>query len=80
MSINSGATELGLSVAGRTYVRGLSVEATIKEDILIWGEKTRSVEDWKYGFVQGQVGLATHGQFLAGFSLFPISFIELNYK
>lgn len=80
LSVGAQAYELGLGIAGRSYVRGLSAEVSLKEEQLIWGEKTTSSEDWKYGFVQAQAAAATHGQVSAGLSLFPISFIEMNYK
>ena len=73
------ALHYGLDLGARTYVRGASARLYAAHDSLLWGQKN-SEQDWKFGLYRLQAGAATHGQLDAAFSIYPISFLELNYQ
>lgn len=73
------AINYGIELGARSYVRGASARFQVAHDSLFWGKKT-DPKDWKFGLLQAQAGVATHGQLDAAISLFPISFLEINYQ
>jgi hypothetical protein len=73
------AVHYGLELGARSYVRGASAKLHVAHDLLLWGEKN-SPQDWKFGLFRAQAGVATHGQLDAAVSLYPISFLEINYQ
>lgn len=75
----SQAVHYGLELGARSYVRGASVRLHVAHDTLFWGQKSNE-QDWKFGLYRLQAGVATHGQLDTAVSLYPISFLEINYQ
>ena len=54
------AVSYGIELGARSYVRGASARFQVAQDSLLWGKKA-DPQDWKFGLLQAQVGVATHG-------------------
>lgn len=79
MGLQAQALEVSLAPSVRTYPQSASAEISVKEEWLIWNEKSEDLP-WYFGFLQAKAVVASHGMIEGQLSVFPISFIEIGYS
>jgi hypothetical protein len=67
-----------VSPSMRVYPDGGTIEAEYGTEWPWWDEKNDK-EFWRYGFFQLRMSAAIHGAVETNFSIFPISFVRLNF-
>lgn len=70
----------GASVGLRTYPFSASGDAHAKFERLVWDKRAESGTEWKFGLLQGRIGVATHGLFDIGVAFYPISILEFAFS
>lgn len=76
--VSAMALKVAVIPSARTFPQGGSVEASVKEEWMLWNQKTEA-QFWRYGFLQSKALVAAHGLAEAQLNFFPISILEMGF-
>jgi hypothetical protein len=72
------AVQYSLSPIYRQFPENKTIEASVKEEWLLWSKK-ENPQDWKFGFIQPKIVVGAHAMIEGQINLYPVSFVELGY-
>lgn len=79
-SFSAFAQQISVAPSLRTYPVSTSVDVSVRQDFVIWGEGHRADPEkfWQFGYLQPKVSLGAHGMAEASLQFAPISILEFS--